>query len=72
MRRIGLQLVADKKAAIRTEKALFEKQNTSKKGRDLLTLLMRANMATDTPESQRMNDEEVLGRKFMNSACRRI
>ncbi|KAK7678026.1 hypothetical protein QCA50_018966 [Cerrena zonata] len=62
MRRIGLQLIADKKAAILSEKAQqgggVEKRDLE--GRDLLTLLLKANMATDIPESQRLSDEDVL------------
>ncbi|EKM59786.1 uncharacterized protein PHACADRAFT_115009 [Phanerochaete carnosa HHB-10118-sp] len=62
MRRMGMKLIAEKKAAIMAE--------TSEKGRgierkdmterDLLTLLIRANMATDIPEDQRLTDDEVL------------
>ena len=32
-------------------------------GRDLLSLLIKANMATDIPESQRLSDEDVLARE---------
>ncbi|KAJ3556986.1 hypothetical protein NM688_g1720 [Phlebia brevispora] len=62
MRRIGLQLIAEKKAAIMAEKH-SEKEGLERKdvqGRDLLTLLIKANMATDIPEGQRLTDEEVL------------
>ncbi|CDO72747.1 hypothetical protein BN946_scf184990.g30 [Trametes cinnabarina] len=62
MRRIGLKLIQDKKAAILRE--LGNKGgNIDKKdlpGRDLLTLLIKANMAKDLPENQRLSDEEVL------------
>ncbi|KAJ3008538.1 hypothetical protein NUW54_g3113 [Trametes sanguinea] len=62
MRRIGLQLIHDKKAAILRE--LGNKDGSIDKkdlpGRDLLTLLIKANMATDLPENQRLSDEEVL------------
>lgn len=37
-------------------------EKKSVNGRDLLTLLMRANMATDIPDHQRLSDEEVLAR----------
>lgn len=63
MRRIGLQLIADRKATLRTETGNSEKQANSDKGRDLLTLLIKANMADDVLEPQRMTDEEVLGRE---------
>lgn len=75
MRRIGQQLIAEKKAAILAEqhthsekpdKAGFEKKDVQ--GRDLLTLLIKGNMATDIPESQRLTDDEVLARE---SPCMR-
>ena len=71
MRRIGSMLIAEKKAAIIREQAerkalnLKEDENDasdSLRGRDLLTLLLKANMATDIPESQRLSDEDVLAR----------
>jgi len=58
MNRIGLQLIKDKKAAILAEKSGMEKKDLQ--GRDLLTLLLKANMATDIPDSQRLSDEDVL------------
>ncbi len=69
MRRIGLQLIAEKKAAILAdsrEKSSAAKDGVERKdvhGRDLLTLLIKANMASDIPESQRLTDDEVLARK---------
>ena len=63
MRRIGLQLIAEKKAAIRAQ--AFRKEGLEKNDlheRDLLTLLLKANMATDIPDSQRLSDEDVLAR----------
>ncbi|KAI0701860.1 cytochrome P450 [Cytidiella melzeri] len=60
LRRIGLQLIAEKKASIL---AATGQNNIEKKdvlGRDLLTLLIKANMASDVPENQRLTDDEVL------------
>lgn len=64
MRRIGLQLIKDKKAAIMASSGRDEKHiaKADMQGRDLLTLLIKANMASDVPESQRLTDEEVLAR----------
>ena len=69
MRRIGLQLIAEKKADILAAQRLESgKQSTGSDrlghSRDLLTLLIKANMELDTSsgEHQRMSDEEVLGR----------
>ncbi len=65
MRRIGLQLIAEKKAAILGEKS-SERQDVERKdvqGRDLLSLLIKSNMAVDIPENQRLSDEEVLARQ---------
>ncbi|EMD33503.1 hypothetical protein CERSUDRAFT_118076 [Gelatoporia subvermispora B] len=62
MRRIGMQLVQEKKAdvmkSVASEKAGVKREDLH--GRDLLTLLIRANMATDLPESLRLSDEDVL------------
>ncbi|KAI0743349.1 cytochrome P450 [Daedaleopsis nitida] len=62
MQRIGKQILAERKAEILRESS--EKAHTLEKkdvqGRDLLTLLIKANMATDVPESQRLSDEEVI------------
>lgn len=70
MRRIGLQLIAGKKAAILAETRGaghgVEKKDVS--GRDLLTLLIKANMAVDVPENQRLTDEEVLARMLFFAA----
>ncbi|KAF8451154.1 cytochrome P450 [Boletus edulis BED1] len=61
MNRIGRELLSEAKAAAResaTEKGEIEKKNL--RGRDLFSLLVKANMATDIPESQRLSDEDVL------------
>lgn len=60
MQRVGTQLIAERKAHIL---ASIESGNIDKaaiQDRDLLSLLLRANMAQDLPDSQRMTDEEVL------------
>ncbi|KAJ3557679.1 hypothetical protein NM688_g1343 [Phlebia brevispora] len=64
MRRIGMQIIADRKAEILAEKAASDDKGTTRKdvkGRDLLSLLIKSNMANDIPDSQRLSDEEVLG-----------
>ncbi|KAF8232559.1 cytochrome P450 [Tricholoma matsutake] len=53
MARIGNQLLRESKAQAA---ATGEKQSN----RDLLSLLVRANMSSDIPESQRMSDRDVL------------
>ncbi|KAI0768260.1 cytochrome P450 [Trametes elegans] len=63
MHRVGTQLIQEKKAAIRRELAESKDGAVEKKdvhGRDLLTLLLKANMATDIPDSQRLSDTDVL------------
>ena len=37
---------------------------TLEKGKDLLSVLVRANSDTTLPESQRMNNEDVLARSY--------
>lgn len=65
MNRIGAQLIAEKKAAIAREASVKKGHGgggQSLQGRDLLTLLIKANMATDIPDSQRLSDADVLSR----------
>ncbi len=67
MRRIGLKLVADRKAEILAEMNTSGEKDPSKsgvRGRDLLTMLIKANMTIDDTNGQRLNDEEVLGREY--------
>ena len=70
MRRIGTQLIREKKAEIQREMSESKLKGGSGsvarddvQGRDLLTLLLKANMATDIPDSQRLSDEDVLARE---------
>lgn len=67
MKVIGMKLITDKKRAIlQANEGLGGKvEGKSVEGKDLLSLLIRANMATDLPESARLNDEDVLARKLM-------
>ena len=37
------------------------------RSRDLLTLLLKSNMATDIPENQRLSDEDVIARTWLPS-----
>lgn len=64
MDRIGKHLLNDSKAAL--EKASEEKDERFRR-RDLLSLLLKANMSTDVPENQRMSDQDVLDREFYSS-----
>ena len=63
--RIGMQLIQEKKRALKAH-ADAEKRGVKRddlQGRDLISLLIKANMATDIPESQRLSDEYVLARE---------
>lgn len=71
-----MQLIAEKKAAILREAADRgdEKEISGKSlvDRDLLTLLIKANMSTDIPDAQRLSDEDMLARAsrpFWHSVC---
>jgi len=55
MNRIGRELIEEKQRAL---KGAGEKGA----GRDLLSLLIQANMDKDLGDSQRLSDEEVIGR----------
>ncbi|KAN0109020.1 cytochrome P450 monooxygenase [Russula decolorans] len=59
----GSQLIQDRKAAVRAEcdvngSGPVERQDVG--GHDLLSLLIKANIAADMPESMRMSDSEIL------------
>ncbi|KAI9452898.1 cytochrome P450 [Lactarius psammicola] len=63
IRRIGSRLIQDKKAAVLSELSLdgsgiVEKHDVQ--GHDLLSLLIKSNIASDIPESMRMSDEEII------------
>jgi len=65
MARIGNQLLRDSKAAVAAEETGGKLEKSAFKRRDLLSLLVRANMSTDLQPSQRMSDDDVLARKFL-------
>ena len=60
MTRIGHELLKDSRAALMSESLIKD----SWKGRDLLSLLVRANMATDLHSSQKMCDDDVVARNY--------
>jgi hypothetical protein len=76
MTRIGRQIVRESKAAIAASTA--EKENfcpakkTESQSRDLLSLLIRANMDTAVPENQRLTDEDVVARTYPYAPSRGI
>ncbi|KAJ3570545.1 hypothetical protein NP233_g4328 [Leucocoprinus birnbaumii] len=57
MDRVGAQLMNQSKAALQKPDGEAEKRAAR---RDLLSLLLKANMSPDVPEHQRMTDQEVL------------
>jgi hypothetical protein len=60
MTRIGHQLLnKGKVVAAELEEG---RKESDVQGRDLLSLLIRANMSSDLPDSQRLSDEDVLAR----------
>ncbi|KAI0037005.1 cytochrome P450 [Vararia minispora EC-137] len=63
LERVGKQFLEERKAAVRTSTAMGSEGKVDRKlfqDKDLLTLLVRANMANDLPENSRMTDDEVL------------
>ena len=65
-----MQLIAEKKAAINKEIDGYSKETvTGFQGRDLLTLLIKANMSAEVPENQRLTDDEVLARMLHLYFC---
>ena len=63
MNRFGEQILRESKAAVLASDAADNAiTKSSSGGRDLLSLLLRANMAEDLPESQRLSDRDTLSR----------
>ena len=65
---MGSQLIQDRKTAVRDEcdvnrSGAVERQDVG--GHDLLSLLIKANIAADMPESMRMSDAEILSREHI-------
>lgn len=67
MARIGSELIAEKKASALAEAGngtgTDEKGHVMRdhvKGKDILSLLVKANMATDLPEAMRLSDDDVM------------
>jgi hypothetical protein len=56
---IGMQIVSKSKAEINASKG----EKNLGKSRDLLSTLLKANLSTTIPETQRLNDAEIVGRK---------
>ncbi|KAK4685639.1 hypothetical protein P7C73_g4507, partial [Tremellales sp. Uapishka_1] len=59
-RRIGRQLIDDKKKAILASNVGGNVEKAQDFGKDLLSILIRANMASDLKADQKLSDEEVL------------
>ncbi|KZT69443.1 cytochrome P450 [Daedalea quercina L-15889] len=64
-RRVGMQLIQENKAEVVKASSGGKGTDDALRSRDLLTLLIKANMSPDVPESQRLSDEDVLARKFL-------
>lgn len=62
MARIGDELLRDSKIALLAEDRNMKVGKTSFQRKDLLSLLLKANMSKDLPANQRMSEEDVLAR----------
>lgn len=57
---IGMVIVQEKKAAILAEAGGARLDKKSVGGKDLISLLLKANLAADVQPHQRLSDEDVL------------
>jgi hypothetical protein len=64
--RIGQQLISEKKAAVLAETASGRIEKEDVRGQDLLSLLIRSNLASNMPDSMRMTDAEILARASLD------
>ena len=60
MDEIGMRMVQDKKQAVLSELGSGRIEKKAVGGKDLLSLLIQANMAADVEPSHRLSDEEVI------------
>lgn len=65
MRRIGIELVNERKSSLYTQNTEKTKDfsGPDMNGRDLLSILVKANTDPNLGESKRLTDEDVLGRE---------
>ncbi|KZT70529.1 cytochrome P450 [Daedalea quercina L-15889] len=59
-RRVGMKLIQEKKAEVLKAVSGGADSSDALRSRDLLTLLIKANMNQDIPEDRRLSDEDVL------------
>lgn len=59
MKRIGRELVEERKSAVLGEKRKDDVDRTELVGRNLLSALVQSNMDTELPDNQRMSDEDA-------------
>jgi hypothetical protein len=75
IRAIGRKMISQKKSEILASTDADTKGGVGKKDiqdRDLLSLLIKANMATDIPDNARMSDEDILARESSRYVCRQL
>lgn len=61
MRKISMGLVQGKQCAVMEEKASSGGSiSQNEKERDLLSLMIKSNMATDVPEKQRLSVDQIM------------
>ncbi|KZV72431.1 cytochrome P450 [Peniophora sp. CONT] len=57
---VGTRMIQEKKAAVLSSKVNGHIEKDDISGHDLLSLLIRSNLASDMPQSMRLSDEEIL------------
>ena len=57
-----MKLIQEKKAEVLKAASSGVDSEDALRSRDLLTLLIKANMSADIPENRRLTDEDVLAR----------
>lgn len=61
MQRVGEKLVQDRRAALAAATGSDGVEKSTLKGKDLLSVLIKANMAADIQDFERLSDEEFIG-----------
>ena len=64
LNRVGGRLIEERKRLVLGESAGGKVTKDDVQGKDVLSILVRANLATDIPEQSRLSDADMLARAY--------
>lgn len=67
LNRIGGKLIEERRRLVLGDVSQGSVKREDVQGKDILSLLVRANLATDLPAQSRLSDEDMLARAYSHS-----